>query len=100
MSPLPAFRAATILVAGLTAASAAVARPFAPAMSCAALADLVESRGAVVLSTSRTTYDRFVADSRFCQRTEITKPAWTGSSDKSECFVGYTCQERMRGDLW
>ncbi|TBN53535.1 hypothetical protein EYR15_10275 [Hansschlegelia quercus] len=76
------------------------ARPFAPAMNCQALTNLIERNGAVVLSTSRTTYDRYVVDRRFCERTEITKPAWIVSSDNDQCFIGYTCKERVRDDLY
>ncbi len=87
------------LSAGCLLATAAEARrPFAPAMSCAALRSLVEERGAVVISTSPTTYDRFVADSRSCERTQRLEPAWIRSADQADCGVGYTCREYMRDD--
>jgi hypothetical protein len=100
MKPVPALRVVLVASAALTATAAMAARPVAPAMSCHALTNMVERNGAVVLSTSRTTYDRYVADRRYCERTEITKPAWIVSSDNDECFIGYTCKEYVRDDFY
>ncbi|MFD1704211.1 hypothetical protein ACFSCV_14490 [Methylopila henanensis] len=88
--------AAVTLAAG---GASADPRPFAPALSCGALQDLVAARGAAVISTSRTTYDRFVSDSRGCYRTQVTEPAWIRSADDRRCFIGYTCREYARDDL-
>lgn len=86
-------------LASLAATSAmADRRPYAPRMSCRSLQGLVGSTNGVVISTSPTTYDRFVSDGRGCTRTENTRPAWTVASDDPECFVGYTCRERSRDD--
>lgn len=88
------------LLAASLSATAAVAqgRPMAPSLSCGSLQRSVERAGAVVISTSRTTFDRFVADGRFCQPTEGTEPAWIVSADRDDCFVGYTCREYSRDD--
>ena len=61
-------------------------------MSCAAARQIVSTRGAIVLSTGETTYDRFVASQRYCQRDEINKPAWVPTADMRQCFVGYRCE--------
>jgi hypothetical protein len=100
MKPMPALRVGLVAFAVFTASSAMAARPFAPAMSCRALTGMIKQNGAVVLSTSRTTYDRYVADRRYCERTEVTRPAWIASSDSDQCFIGYTCREHMRDDLY
>jgi hypothetical protein len=74
----------------------AQSRPSSVAMSCRQAAGLVASRGAIVLGTGGYTYDRFVADQRFCLRTEVTEPAWVPAGDTPQCFVGYRCKEAER----
>lgn len=93
--------ARTLTLALLTAAALAAptgqalaqSRPYAPGLSCRALAQIVASRGAVVISTSRTTYDRYVANGSFCFPTQVTSPAWVRTADTPNCFIGYTCKE-------
>ena len=67
-------------------------RALTTSMSCAAARQIVSTRGAIVLSTGETTYDRFVSSQQFCQRDEITKPAWVPTADMRQCFVGYRCE--------
>lgn len=101
MAHRSSLRAALALLAcGLAVTPALAKRPFAPALSCGALQSMVHRNGGVVISTSPTTYDRFVSDGSYCQQTEITRPAWTTASDDPQCFIGYTCMERMRENLW
>ncbi len=80
----------------IAASAAAQPRPSSVHMSCRAAAGLVASRGAIVLGTGGYTYDRFVADQRFCLRTEVTEPAWVPAGDTPQCFVGYRCKEAAR----
>jgi hypothetical protein len=68
-------------------------RPSSVAMTCRQAAGLVAARGAVVLGTGGYTYDRFVADRRFCLMTEVTEAAWVPTLDTPQCFVGYRCKE-------
>ena len=63
-------------------------------MSCGQAAGIVASNGAAVLSTSPTTYDRFVHDRRFCAYGEYIDPAYVQTRDASACFIGYTCTSR------
>ena len=88
-----------LLLASL-AAGAAAARPYAPGMSCPAVQSLVRSRGAAVISTGPSTYDRFVSSGRYCQPTEDTEAAWVPTADKRDCFIGYTCREHARDETW
>ena len=81
-------------IATVVTSAAAQPRPSSVAMSCRQAAGLVASRGAVVLGTGGHTYDRFVADQRFCLRTETTEPVWVPAADTPQCFVGYRCKER------
>jgi hypothetical protein len=61
---------------------------------CAQLAAIVRSRGAVVISTSPYTYDRYVNGTQFCVRPEIAVPTWISTADAAQCFVGYVCRDR------
>jgi hypothetical protein len=73
----------------LMAASPATAQvgPMTQTMTCAQARGLVAVRGAVVLSTSRTTYDRFVAHGGFCQPDEWAAPAWVPTRDTPQCPI-------------
>ncbi|MFG1463290.1 hypothetical protein V5F77_10330 [Xanthobacter sp. DSM 24535] len=86
-----------LLCAGI---SAAAARPASYTMACASVAGLVNSRGAVLLSTSPTTFDRYVRDITFCMPGEALRPQWVRSRDNPQCFIGYTCYEPERGWRW
>lgn len=89
-----------LIFLGLMSSAVAQPRPYAPGMTCRAVAGIVASRGAVVISTSPTTYDRYVRDRSFCQITEITDPAWVWTRDNPQCFVGYTCREPDGDDIF
>ncbi|MFG1395497.1 hypothetical protein [Roseixanthobacter pseudopolyaromaticivorans] len=86
-----------LLCAGV---SAACARPASYKMSCAATAGLVQSRGAALLDTSPTTFDRYVRDITFCMPGEALRPEWVRTRDNPQCFVGYTCYEPERDRRW
>lgn len=87
-------------ILALAAVPAASARPASYKMSCAATAGLVQSRGAALLDTSPTTFDRYVRDITFCMRGEALRPEWVRTRDNPQCFVGYTCYEPERGWRW
>jgi hypothetical protein len=76
-------------------ATSAVAqpRPSTVNMLCRQAAGMVAARGAIVLGTGGLTFDRFVADRRFCAITQTTEPAWVPAADTPQCFVGYRCKE-------
>jgi hypothetical protein len=67
-------------------------------MSCRAAANLVSASGAIVLSTGPSTYDRYVVGDGYCQRDEMTMPAFVRSGDNPQCFIGYYCIERQMED--
>lgn len=89
-------RPAILLLAVALPAGAATAqtRPFSPALPCAEVGRLVSSRGAVVVSTSATTYDRLVRDRGFCEVNELTETTFIPAADTRQCFAGYTCKPR------
>jgi len=72
-------------------------RPSTTEMPCASVARLVATRGAVVLSTGRNTYDRYVASGDGCERGQGTEPAFGRTYDAAECFIGYRCTRGFGG---
>lgn len=97
---MPVFKgSATYLILCLASPCFAQVRPDTTKMSCKAAANLVRSRGAVVLSTGPTTYDRYVASDGFCQSDEITRPAFVPAADNQQCFIGYYCFEKELKDV-
>jgi hypothetical protein len=89
----------TILISGLMLSGAlAQGRPDTTRLACAAAQRLVKQSGAIVLTTGRDLYDRFVDSEAFCNFDQVAKPAFVRSADKAQCFVGYTCERREYGD--
>lgn len=74
----------------------AEARPDTRNMSCAQAAALVRREGAAVLSTSSTTFDRYVRDISFCSGGEVLRPEWVATRDAPQCYIGYTCYTPSR----
>lgn len=86
-----------VILAALCAALPADARPASYKMACTSAAGLVARQGGVVMDTSPTTFDRYVANVRFCMPGQVLKPEWVRARDTPQCFVGYTCIEPERG---
>ncbi len=80
--------------------SPAQARQNTTRMSCRQAQDLVYSRGAIVLSTGRTTYDRFVASRAFCSPGDYIKRAYARTRDRRSCPIGYTCTMDNPWEPW
>jgi hypothetical protein len=87
------FARALCLVLALTSADAALARPNSLTMSCAQAANLVRAQGAVVMSTGRHTFDRYVRHGGFCLWPEVAVPAYAPTADARRCPIGYVCRE-------
>lgn len=95
----------TMSIAVLTGLAAALAgagiaqgqRPDARAMSCDEARALVRANGAVVLTTGRHTYDRYVADGRYCSIGEAAVPQAIRTRDGEGCFL-HVC--RMIEPSW
>jgi hypothetical protein len=88
-------RLSLILAASTLLSGGALAqpRPLTLAMSCGQANHLVARRGAIVLSTGRYTYDRYVRNQAFCFPTQYVRPAVVPAADTPQCFVGYTCTD-------
>jgi hypothetical protein len=55
----------------------------------------VASRGAVLMNSGPTTYDRFVASRAFCTGNDIAEPAYVRTRDNPQCAL-YACQSFRR----
>ena len=69
----------------------AQSRPSTTSMACGAANGLVRSQGAVVLSTGRDMYDRYVAGQNFCGPGESARATFVPAADNPQCFIGYRC---------
>ncbi len=85
-----------LLVLALTlASSAAFARQSTTNLSCAEASALVDSSGAIVLSTGHPAlFDRFVARASFCGATEFAAKAYVTTADAASCNIGFACVAR------
>ena len=82
----------TVLVlAGLSFPAVAQGRPDARAMSCGEVRTMIAARGAVVLTTGRHTYDRYVAGTHFCAPPDVAVPVSIRTRDAESCLV-YACR--------
>jgi hypothetical protein len=94
----------SILAAGTAALSVLAAgpavaqsRPDSLRMSCAQVAALVKSQGAVVLGTGPNIYARIVANPSFCPvGQQQTRAKFIQARDNPQCFAGYECRIRWR----
>ncbi|KLK93982.1 hypothetical protein AA309_05795 [Microvirga vignae] len=83
---------ASIMLTGLSTGAMAQSAATTLAMTCQQARQIVASRGAVVLRTGPTTYDRYVRDSSFCERSLTADPAWVRTADTAKCPVGGVCR--------
>ena len=87
------FRYVTIMfmLVGLSLPVAAQGRPDARTMSCEEVRAMIATRGAVVLTTGRHTYDRYVAGSHFCPPPDVARPETIRTRDADQCMV-FACR--------
>jgi hypothetical protein len=79
------------LLTALSIAPTVEARPSTEAMSCAEARGIVEQNGAVVMSTGRYTFERFVATPGHCMHGEQARRARAPTRDRGDCQAGYVC---------
>lgn len=75
-----------VLVTALPSAAQS-GRPNSTAMSCGQVQSMINQRGAVVLSTGRYTFDRYVANRSYCQHGEVTRRDYIPTKDNAKCYV-------------
>lgn len=88
-----------ILAALSGAALAQGRRPDARAMDCDQVHATIQSRGAVVLTTGRHTYDRYVVDGRYCSMGEVALMQTIDTRDNRQCVV-YACRINPYEPFW
>lgn len=89
-----------IILAASIAVPAAQSRVDTTRMSCRQAQNTVQSRGAIVMSTGRNTFDRFVVDRSFCPPGDYIKRAYVPTRDQKACSVGYTCTMDNPWEPW
>ncbi|WP_269583932.1 hypothetical protein [Roseibium sp. Sym1] len=78
-------------------AHAQSARPDTRKMTCEQAQDLVRKNGSLVMTTGPTTFDRFVADARYCMpQTRQVRAKFAPTSNNPDCAVGYRCYQNRR----
>lgn len=82
---------AAVVICGAVPALAQSGRTDSRALSCAQARATVAANGSIVLGTGRHTYDRYVANERFCPPHQMAKRATVPTRDSSACLVGYRC---------
>ncbi len=71
--------------------SAADAAHLTTQMSCAQAQSFVTKTGRVVLYTSPSQYNEYVANRSFCFPGQITRPAFAPTHDTGTCMIGHRC---------
>lgn len=66
--------------------------PSTTSLTCKQAANLVKSKGSIVLSTGEPTPTRFVSKTSSCPRGQQAKKAVAPTKDNARCFIGYVCQ--------
>jgi hypothetical protein len=87
---------AAIILISIDSSALAQSRPLTLRMVCSQVRELVFAEGAIVLNTSPTTYDRYIAGSGQCLLGEVPDPAWVPTADNPQCPIGYRCVSRTR----
>ena len=83
------------LMGSIAAAAPAVAegRPDTRRMTCAEANAFVQRQGAVVMTTGRHTFRRFVAHRGYCDRWEIVWPETAPTRDNPQCVIRGVCTD-------
>jgi len=69
-------------------------RPDTRTMTCSTAVSIVQSRGAVILSTGRFTYDKYVKNHAYCNINEAIRRAYVPTADTNRCNVGFVCKDK------
>jgi hypothetical protein len=85
---------AVIALVSMASNALAQSNPLTSRMTCNGARQLVAVRGAVVLNTGPSTYDRYVAGNGQCVLGEVIDPAWVPTADNPQCPIGYRCVSR------
>ena len=81
-----------VAIASILVISIAEARVNITGQSCSQAKNIVQSKGRIVLTTGRNTYDLYVANQSYCATGDVAMRGYVRTRTKKSCFVGYTCQ--------
>ena len=81
-----------VAIASTLAISVAEARVNITRQSCSQAKNLVQSKGRIVLTTGRNTYDLYVANQSYCDTGDVAVRGYVRTRTMKSCFVGYTCR--------
>jgi hypothetical protein len=87
---------ASLAIVSLQTGAMAQSEPSTLSMTCVQAKEIVSARGAAVLHTGPTTYDRFVRDDNFCEEDEAAPLSYVRTTDVAECPVGRVCRSQDR----
>ena len=85
-----------LIVLSAVASSPAQARTDARRLTCAQVQALIQHEGAIVLTTGQYTYERFIADHRFCGG--LLTRVRTPTRDNPSCRISFVCRPRPDND--
>ena len=91
MRKLWQFQLAAAGLLALAAVADAQQRPDTRRMTCGEVNAFVQRHGAVVMTTGRFTYERFVAHRGFCDRWQTVTPRTAPTRDAPRCPVHHVC---------
>ncbi|MCF3934264.1 hypothetical protein L1787_12680 [Acuticoccus sp. M5D2P5] len=75
------------------AAAPAEARPDTRTMTCEAVNGFIQKEGAVVMTTGRYTFRRFVANRAYCDPWQWAQPEYAPTRDTPKCPVFGVCYD-------
>ncbi|NBN63897.1 hypothetical protein GWI72_04560 [Microvirga tunisiensis] len=95
LAPALLIRSSAALLVAAALVTAAEARPDLRQMTCQQAQQTLARNGAVVFTTGRNTYDRFVTSRAYCDSWEEAVPAYQQTRDTNQCQVGFRCSEPL-----
>lgn len=82
---------ALVVVSAFVGANSAAARVTSTDLTCRALQQVIEKSGAVIVYTSKDTYERAVSDPSHCVISEQLAPFIAPTRDNPQCLAGHYC---------
>ncbi|WP_208988352.1 hypothetical protein [Labrenzia sp. VG12] len=89
--------ALAVLLLTVSVVSAQSGRPDTRQLTCTQAQALVKQRGSIVMTTGATTFEKFVADARYCRPiTNQVRALFAPTRDDPKCAVGFRCHQNIR----
>ena len=75
-----------------TAPVSAAQRIDTRSMTASQVKQVLQEQGSAILKTAPNIYDRYVANSSYCEVGTHAKTAWVPTANSESAIVGYTCE--------